>query len=585
MFAPLPRAPASLALLMLAAACDATATPAAPQDAPDASTRQDALDASTPQDALDVSTPHDAPRDASDAAATAPSCALPITAVDVSSPTRVVGTGTPASCTASALAAAVTAGGVITFDCGGPATITLDAELTLPTDRDTVIDGGGAVTLDGGGRTRILHFQSGNYRGRYGGAQRTVTVQRLTFAHGRASGSAIVVPADAPAACSRGTNIDGGGGAILVGSGVLHVIDCTFTDNQAALEGPDVAGGAVYATGSTDVTIVGSTFTGNRASNGGAIACLNSDLHLTNDTIRDNAATGTGANTIDTSMCPASVHGGEVGRGGNGGGVYLDGGDDGPLTLCGCTLARNTAGALGGGLFRTPDGPAQPTTVARCTFDANSAPNRGGGAMYLHNSRFRASDSTFSGNTAPSAGAIQADGTPFEFTNVTLVANVATRGVGGAFAVFNADAAGARASAGTLTNCTVANNEARGMNYAAFAAASFGSPFVWNNCIVANNSDNDGNANASCATRGTGTASMQWPVSHPGSGNDPPCAEGITFADPMLGALGDHGGPTLTVPPMAPDAVVRVGVGCPATDQAGHPRPTPCTLGALERGF
>ena len=62
----------------------------------------------------------------------------------------------------------------------------------------------------------------------------------------------------------------------------------------------------------------------------------------------------------------------------------------------------------------------------------------------------------------------------------------------------------------------------------------------------------------------------------------------------MTRAYHDHGpveevaipGRTITVAPtMAPDAVVRVGVGCPATDQAGHPRPTPCTLGALARGF
>lgn len=512
-------------------------------------------------------------------------CTAPISAADTAHPTSVVGTGTPESCTAAALSTAVTSGGVITFRCGGAATIALEGELTVPSDRDTVIDGGGTVTLDGGGRTRILHFHSGNYRGRYGGPQHTLTVQHLALIRGHANGTPIALPEGAPSACSRGIGIDGGGGAILVESGALHVIDCVFANNHAAQLGPDVAGGAVYATGSTDVTIVGSTFTGNSASNGGAIACLNSDLRLFNDGVQGNSATGTGANTIDTMMCPAAIHGGEVGNGGNGGGVYLDGGDDGPLTMCGCLIANNTAGALGGGLFRTPDGATQDTTVDLSTFEANSAPNRGGGGMYMHNSRLHVTRSTFSHNAAPSAGAIQADGTQFDFVNVTLSANVATRGVGGAFAVFNYDPTGTRLAAGTLTHCTVADNEAHGSNYAAFAAASFGSPFVWNSSLIVNNSDDDRNAMASCGTQGTGAHSIQWPVSYPGSGRDPPCAAGITFADPMLGPLGDHGGTTLTRPTTAPMEVVQVSTDCPATDQAGHPRPTPCTVGALERGF
>ena len=565
----------------LVVGCSDPATPPAGDAAADVpSTDAPALaDASLDGPMTDAAVPADttpaADRSAStDGASPALACARPIAAADVSHPTTVVGTGT----------AAVTAGGAITVNCGGPATVTLTAELALPTDRDVVIDGGGTVTLDGGGHTRILHYHSGDYRGRYGGPQHVVTVQRTTFAHGHATGTAIDVPAGAPAACSRGTGIDGGGGAILVESGVLHVVDCTFTDNQAAQVGPDVAGGAVYATGSTDLTVVGSTFTGNSAANGGAVAGLNSDVTLVDDVFRMNAATGSGANSIDTTMCPAAVHGGEIGNGGNGGAVCLDGGDDGTLTICGCTVAHNTSGALGGGLFRTPDGATRDVVIDLSTFDGNTAPNSGGGAMYIHNSTLRVTRSTYSGNSARSAGAIQADGTRFDFTNVTLTGNIATTGVGGAFAVFNYDASG-RLPAGTLTNCTVVGNEAHGMNYAAFAAASFGSAFAFNNCVVANNSDDDRNADATCANSGTSSHSVQWPVSWPTSGMDPPCAPGITFADPAPGTLGDHGGPTLTVPMTAAESVLRVGTNCPATDQAGHPRSTPCTVGALERGY
>ncbi len=56
----------------------------------------------------------------------------------------VVGTGTPASCTDAALNTALTGGGTVTFNCGGPATLTL----TLKTiSANTTIDGGNAITL------------------------------------------------------------------------------------------------------------------------------------------------------------------------------------------------------------------------------------------------------------------------------------------------------------------------------------------------------------------------------------------------------------------------------------------------------
>lgn len=56
----------------------------------------------------------------------------------------VVGTGTPGSCTDSALNTALIGGGTVTFDCGGPATITA----TLKTiSANTTIDGGNNITL------------------------------------------------------------------------------------------------------------------------------------------------------------------------------------------------------------------------------------------------------------------------------------------------------------------------------------------------------------------------------------------------------------------------------------------------------
>ena len=47
--------------------------------------------------------------------------------------------------------------------------------------------------------------------------------------------------------------------------GSVTAIDCSFADNDAALLGPDVAGGAIYGIGVGATTIVGCTFTNNRA--------------------------------------------------------------------------------------------------------------------------------------------------------------------------------------------------------------------------------------------------------------------------------------------------------------------------------
>ena len=399
------------------------------------------------------------PIDLGDGAPPPPTCTPPITPVDTSSPTKVVGTGTAASCTEAAFASAVSAGGIITFDCGGAATIAITSEKELPTKGDTVIDGGGLVTLDGGGTTRILHFNGGNYRV----TTTTVTLQNLTLAHAKASGT----PISAPATCSQGYEIDGGGGAILINDGVLHVINTTFIQNAAASPGPDVAGGGIYATGSLGVTIVGSRFEGNTASNGGAVGCLNSDLSIANTVFSQNSATGRGANSIDTSVCDAG--GGEVGNGGNGGAVSIDGGSDGALTVCGATFEKNVSGALGGAMFRTPDGATQTSTFSQSTLDGNTAV-QGGGAVYFHNSTLVMNACTISNNAAPGAGGIQADGTTLQLTNDTFAGNIATKGLGGAIALFG--------NGGTMTNCTFAGNQSSGGSGYFAAAIAGGDTFT-----------------------------------------------------------------------------------------------------------
>src|SRR5262245_9072843 len=66
-------------------------------------------------------------------------------------PGGVVGSGTADSCTDAALDAALAGGGVVTFDCGGSATINISmGSGTKTIAADTTIDGGGEITISGG---------------------------------------------------------------------------------------------------------------------------------------------------------------------------------------------------------------------------------------------------------------------------------------------------------------------------------------------------------------------------------------------------------------------------------------------------
>jgi len=494
-------------------------------------------------------------------------CTIPIRAQDVSRPTSVVGSGTPASCTEQAFAGAVRAGGVITFNCGGPATIRLSAEQELPIDKDTILDGGGIITLDGGGTTRLLRFYSPNYR-----ATRTrVALQHLTLIGGKATGTPIP---PAPPPCSQGFNIDGGGAAIFVRDGILHVVDVTFRGNQGAQRGPDVAGAGVYAVGSLEVTIVGSRFEDNTASNGGAVGSLNSNLTLVGNVFLRNHATGSGANYIDPQC---AVGGGESGDGGNGGAVVMDGGEEFAVTLCGNVFQGGQAGALGGAVFRTPDINRQTTRIDQSSFDGNAA--KGGGALYFHNSNLFISASTFSNNSAQGAGAIQADDTNIDFTNLTFAGNSALMGIGGAMSIFS--------GGGTITNCTFANNHSDGGAGFFAAAIAGGLRFIINNSIFWNNTSRDANSPMTCqgVSDGTATSDLQWPQNHlVGGAPDDACVTGIRFADANLGALAPNGGPTQTMVPPAGSPALGIGRACPPTDQRGQPRRQPdgCTAGAVE---
>jgi hypothetical protein len=288
---------------------------------------------------------------------------------NTSSPTTVVGTGTAASCTFGALQAAVTKGGVITFNCGaGAVTISVTATLNVPINKNTVIDGGNKITLDGGKAVQILSFNSPNFRATDFG----LTVQHIALTNAKKTPTQAIPTAPAP--CSQGWD-DGEGGAIYVRDGALTVIDAIFTNNQAAPLGPDTGGGAIYILGSkAGAMIVSSTFSGNSASNAGAVGGLFSELDIYNSLFTNNTALGHDANNNEPSKCSVINNDqNETGSGGNGGAIYSDGSSVN-VTLCGDAILNNAAGAnaFGGGLFFTSNDMGGTLSIADTTMTGNT---------------------------------------------------------------------------------------------------------------------------------------------------------------------------------------------------------------------
>jgi len=492
-------------------------------------------------------------------------CEAPVQAVDTTAPDTVVGDGTAESCTEDAFKGAIATGGVITFACGAdPATITLTSEAVI--GADTVIDGGGLVTLSGGGTTRILNMDTGNFEA----TGPLLTVQHLTFTGGHATGTKFRL----------GTDVDGGGGAIFYRGGSVTAIDCTFTDNKAAELGPDVAGGGIYGIGVGETIVVASRFNANRAANGGALGALHTALTVVNTTIVDNVATGNGANYIDEG-------GEQQGQGGNGGAIVMDGVGR-TLRICGSTISNNEGGAFGGAVFRTSY-ESEPTIVDRSVFDSNRVrdtgeESSGAGGLYLQGTHVTMTATTVSNNEARGFAGLwimghgAAPGVA-DLTNVTIANNrtipredFTTRGIGGGLVI------GDNAT-GTVLNCTIVGNEAQ---FASGIARV--SPLVVRNTIISNLADNEWTplnctGSAYATPPGTGDGNVQWPN---GRQDDMDCTEGILRADPLMGTLGDAGGPTPTVSPEAGSPAIGLGTDCPETDQRGEPRSEPCTAGAVE---
>jgi hypothetical protein len=231
-------------------------------------------------------------------------------------------------------------------------------------------------------------------------------------------------------------------------------------------------------------------------------------------------------------------------------------------------IAGNSAGAIGGGVFRVSNSEDGTFTMDQSTVRDNEVtPDDGGnaGGMYLEGLAITLTASTVSGNRAFYNGGLWLSKRTANLTNVTIAGNTA----------FGSNGAGlwlAHEPTGTLLNVTIADNHSTAVGQV--AGAIFGSGLTLKNTLISGNS---AQYTPGCdAKHASGGGNLQWP-------DGALCSDGPKVVDPELGPLATHyGAPTETMQPVWNSPAARLGTDCPATDQNGFVRPEPCTAGAVE---
>lgn len=485
---------------------------------------------------------------------------------------EVVGTGTPASCDEAAFDTALAAvqgggGGVITFDCGGPATILFTAQKSIASE--VIIDGGSQITISGGNNTRLflvgaatlnlknIILSNGFSKVGDGGAiynGGVLTLENATIQNSVASqgnvGGAVSGYGHLKIRKSRlsGNSARDGGALYLEGpTAQADISDTVFCDNRAVRTGPDTGfGGAVYVADGAEVTIEGGEICNNEAAQGAGLHnSASSSLFIFGGTV------------IHHNKDLQYEYGG--------GGISNSG-----LMIIEDTIIRDNVAAGGGGAIFNEGN----MTIVLSTIRDNKGEGLGG-AIQQRLGNGALERVTISGNSAGAGGAFFLIGGRMDMINTTIANNTAVDEGGAIYGSSKSDM--------DFKFVTIANNSARyGGGIARYGPATV----RFYNTILANNGEN-GNC---------------WMVDP--NVTDPPISLGFNLSndddadcnltqpsdrknvDPQLSALGDWGGPTQTMLPASTSPAVDRGQCDPDTrsDQRGLPRlqGPACDIGAVE---
>lgn len=329
---------------------------------------------------------------------------------------------------------------------------------------------------------------------------------------------------------------------------------------------PNLAGGTITLTSGqlevptgTEVSINASTLTDGitiDANQGSRVMEINP-----NATVTLHSLTLTGGDVTD-GLAPDNF----------GGAIYANGsglGNSVSLSLIACTISGNSANSGGGIYSDSFNGGTSSLTLSTCTISSNSATGGGGGLFgdgsTSGNSNISLSACTISGNSADGGGGIFSTGLNDGNANLSLDSCT----ISGNFAGF---AGGGINSEGrmdgntsvSLDGCTISNNSASFLGGGLFSFAGSDDDLgitnteVINSILAGNTAPTTpdlGNLgdNSNMTAGGNNLLNQNSPI------------------DPMLAPLGDNGGPTMTMLPLA---------GSPAIDMASAP-----TRATDQRGF
>jgi hypothetical protein len=193
----------------------------------------------------------------------------------------------------------------------------------------------------------------------------------------------------------QGNRAPDGGGLFIDSGASAIVVNSRLVDNEGNHGGGLENSGMVAITHSV---IEGNSVTGS----GGGVWNLNGGVSLTQTTIRNNTAyEGGGVNSYGSHVEMGGVNiAGNVATGGHGGGIYHGGGT---LFVDNATVSDNSAGAAaanGGGIYQNADGNL---TLTNVTLAENTAGNFGGG-LYHYGRYAILTNVTIANNTAGVAG-------------------------------------------------------------------------------------------------------------------------------------------------------------------------------------
>ncbi|MBI3823925.1 MAG: right-handed parallel beta-helix repeat-containing protein [Planctomycetes bacterium] len=294
------------------------------------------------------------------------------------------------------------------------------AELAI-TD-DLIITGPGAnlLTIDGNLGSRVFNIS----------ASHTAEISGITLTRGATTAGAIrndgslevadcILSGNTAGAISNvgimtisnstlANNSAENGGAIAT-NGTLTVANCTFSGNSAVN-----VGGAIENQGAAITTITGSSFTGNSAPSGAAIANANR-LTVISSTISANQGIGihtyTGSGTV-TEVIDSTINGNA------GNGIFNE---TGSLTVTRSTISGNQS-PTGGGIFVRGN-----LNMVNSTVSGNSTTGGGGGGLVIQGSNNFITNSTITNNSAGFSGGMHIDSN-VSLKNTIVAGNTAGSG-------------------------------------------------------------------------------------------------------------------------------------------------------------